>query len=61
MKYDDFGGRLRRCFGRLWDALEDVGGLGSGSKSIVFVMDYQGGSRILSSPKVGGESPVWAA
>ena len=26
MKYDDFLGRLRRCFGRLWDALEGFGG-----------------------------------
>ena len=47
---DDYGGVLGD-FGMLLRAL---GGLGSGSKSMVFVMDYQGVSRILSSPKVDG-------
>ena len=61
MKFDDFWGRLWRCFARLWDALEALAGLGSGRKSMVFVMDYQGGSRIQSTPKVEGEASVWEA
>ena len=49
---DDCGGVLGD-FGMLLRAL---GGLGSGSKSIVFVMDYQGGSRIQSTPPMEGEA-----
>ena len=35
--------------------LRAVGGLGSGSKSMVFVMDYQGVPRIQSTLKVEGD------
>ena len=49
---DDCGGVLGD-FGMLLRAL---GGLGSGSKSIVFVMDYQGVARIQSTPEVEGEA-----
>ena len=34
-------------------------GLGSSSKSIVFVIDYQGGSRIQSRPPMDGDTEVW--
>ena len=54
---DDYGGVLGD-FGML---LRAVGGLGSGSKSRVFVMDYKGGSRIQSTPPMQGEASVWEA
>ena len=50
--WDDYGGVLGD-FGMLLRAL---GGLGSGSKSIVFVIDYQGGSRIQSRSPMQGEA-----
>ena len=55
--WDDCGDALG-VFGMLSRALE---GLGSGSKSIVFVMDYQGVSGILSSKEVEGEASIWEA
>ena len=54
---DDYGGVLGD-FGMLLRALT---GLGSSSKSMVFVMDYQGGSRIQSTPPIEGEASVWEA
>ena len=54
---DDCGGVLGD-FGILLRAL---GGLGSGSKSIVFVMDYQGSTRIQSTPPMQGEASSWEA
>ena len=55
--WDDYGGVLGD-FGML---LRPLGGLGSGSKSIVFVIDYQGGSRIQSRSKMDGDTQVWGA
>ena len=54
---DDCGGVLGD-FGMLLRAL---GGLGSSSKSMVFVMDYQGGSRIQSRSASEGDRGVWDA
>ena len=54
---DDYGGVLGD-FGMLLRAL---GGLGSGSKSIVFVMDYRGVSRIQRTLGRYGDSLVLGA
>ena len=35
--------------------------LGSSSKSIVFVIDYQGGPRIQSRSPMEGDHDVWGA
>ena len=51
MTFEDDCGCVLGDFGMLLRAL---GGLGSGSKSMVFVMDYQGGSRIQRTLEVEG-------
>ena len=45
-------GTLGAALAPLWEVLE---GLGSRTRSTCFLMDYQGGSRILRTKTVGGD------